>query len=466
MNPRQGAPITTIGLQQLPGWLFVISSGKIVFISPALMAWLGYEESSSLLGASAHGLLVRAPLHEPSRTSVPLILLRQDTSSVSLEMFEVPVSLNGEPGVLFWAPEKDTKRQAQSLCSGELSTVIAGLAHELNNPLTYLTLNLDFAGRELVRLEENQEFQGEALRQVTEALQVAREGVERLSAVVRDLRAFSRIKEGNRVVDPKRALELAIALVHNRLRHRAQLQLDFQDVIGVEVNEANLCESLVSLLLLLLRPLRDGAFSEHSLRIQLEQAGEGWVEYRFFVSGPQAQCNLEDSQEFTALQVRISSLGGSMFSQDSRVVLRLRGHLSEPSVLPVATAPSPSSQRGAPPRVLLVEEDLQVAEALRSLLKKDAEIEHVVSGRQAINVLLRDQQYQLILCDLTMPDISGVDVHEAVRRARPGVEQRIVFLSGGVFSQRTRDFLRSVPNRILDKPVDSASLLTLVHGLS
>lgn len=460
-----GPSVASFRLSELPGWSFAISSGRLAWLSPSLAAWLGYETSATLLGASSHALLAGTPPQGRTQGRVLLALLRRDGSLVHLEMAELEVSLGGEPSLLFWAPGQNAELQERPARSSRLSAVTAGLAHELNNPLTYLTLNLDFAERELGRLREGTEAEREgALLQTTESLRVAREGVERLSAIVRDLRAFSRAGEGIRVVDPRRLLELAFALTRNSLRHKARLQIELHDVADVDANEAELGQSLVGLLLLILHQIEDGASVEHLLEIRLEQANESTVEIKIAMSGPNAQQNLGNDPEFMGLQARIAAFGGQLVALGAEATLRLQVSGAERSSKPVTSIPPPS-QLSVRPRVLLIEDEPKIAEALRTLLGEEAEVDHVASGRQAIEVLLRDQRYQLILCDLMMPDIGGIDVHEAVRRARPGVERRIVFLTGGVFSQRTRDFLRSTPNRTLDKPVDPGLLLSLVRSL-
>ena len=80
-----------------------------------------------------------------------------------------------------------------------------------------------------------------------------------------------------------------------------------------------------------------------------------------------------------------------------------------------------------------------------------------------MDVLLADGAYDVILCDLIMPGLSGIDVYEELARQRPGVEQRIVFFTGGACSMRARRFLSRVPNRALEKPLRAQALLDAVR---
>ncbi|MCU0682693.1 MAG: response regulator [Polyangiaceae bacterium] len=83
------------------------------------------------------------------------------------------------------------------------------------------------------------------------------------------------------------------------------------------------------------------------------------------------------------------------------------------------------------------------------------------SGREAIALWARCD-YDFVLCDLLMPELTGMDVYEQVRAARPGAEQRMVFMTGGAFTERGQAFLATVPNQVLVKPFSPDELLRIV----
>lgn len=462
-----GAP-PQLGLrpQDLPGWAFVVAAGRVVYVSASLASWMGYEAAGSLVGAAV-STVVAGPL-SPARDQGRLLLalLRRDGVAVHVEMASIEVHLGDNVGQLFWAPGQGAELPSKPRRSSHMASLAAGLAHELNNPLTYLALNLGFVERELASLEGgplDAEAHQRSVRQALDALHIAKEGAERLSTIVRDLRAFSRAGDGIKPVDPRRTLEMALALTRNNLRHKTRLQLDIGDVGDVDANEAQLGQCFVSLLLAMTQGLPDGDVASHTLEVHLDQADPLDVELRLALAGPAAPAALGSDPDVARCRAQISSFGGELITHGASLVVRLRGADAPRSATTISSIP-PSSAPSSRPRVLLVEDDPQVADALTLLLGLEADVEHVDSGRLAIEVLLRDQSFQLILCDLMMPDIGGIDVHESIRRARPGVEERIVFLTGGAFTQRTRDFLRSMPNRTLDKPIDPALLLSLVRA--
>ena len=67
------------------------------------------------------------------------------------------------------------------------------------------------------------------------------------------------------------------------------------------------------------------------------------------------------------------------------------------------------------------------------------------------------------LCDLMMPEVTGMELYEWIKKRRPGVEQRMVFVTGGIFTQRAEDFLHEVPNPRLVKPFKPEKIKDLVR---
>jgi CheY-like chemotaxis protein len=89
----------------------------------------------------------------------------------------------------------------------------------------------------------------------------------------------------------------------------------------------------------------------------------------------------------------------------------------------------------------------------------------VTTGTEALTMLMRepdDKRYDLILCDLHMPEISGMDLHEKLVQLRPNMAERIVFMTGGAFTERSREFVSRVKNPCIDKPIDMRQLRQLV----
>ncbi|HVZ37496.1 MAG TPA: response regulator, partial [Polyangiaceae bacterium] len=151
-------------------------------------------------------------------------------------------------------------------------------------------------------------------------------------------------------------------------------------------------------------------------------------------------------------------------------VFRLR--LSVAEALAPSTDPLPSSDRRQPVGIvsspgrahLLVVEDEEAVAALmaRTLSQQACEVTTVNGGRGAL-AALEGKGFDLILCDLMMPGMSGEDLYREVVRRWPELARRFVFLTGGAFTPRGRQFLASVPAPVLEKPFQIAELVRLVN---
>jgi CheY-like chemotaxis protein len=89
-------------------------------------------------------------------------------------------------------------------------------------------------------------------------------------------------------------------------------------------------------------------------------------------------------------------------------------------------------------------------------------VETCNEASQALAWLKQGRRFDLILCDLMMPHMSGMDFHEEVSCCFPMQLPSLFFLTGGAFTQKTRAFLNSIPGRFLEKPFQSAELLRFV----
>lgn len=123
---------------------------------------------------------------------------------------------------------------------------------------------------------------------------------------------------------------------------------------------------------------------------------------------------------------------------------------------------APASRR---PRVLVIDDEPAVARSVRALLSRDHEVELAHDAAHAIERLLADASFDAVLCDLMMPGTTGMDVHERLERERPGLEQRVVYMTGGAFTPRARAFLERVPNPRLEKPFSLQDLDAALHAV-
>jgi CheY-like chemotaxis protein len=164
----------------------------------------------------------------------------------------------------------------------------------------------------------------------------------------------------------------------------------------------------------------------------------------------------------------VSSLGGEMRFESDADTTRFRVWL--PAVGATWSEPPPSSSVEPPPpvsgiraRVLVVDDDPGVGNALRVILEEEHSVTCVGSAAAALELLSSGVAFDVVFCDLMMPDAGGPELFERLRVDYPGLEQSVVFMTGGAYTAHAVEFLASVPNARIDKPFDLRALRRLVQ---
>jgi CheY-like chemotaxis protein len=113
--------------------------------------------------------------------------------------------------------------------------------------------------------------------------------------------------------------------------------------------------------------------------------------------------------------------------------------------------PTPPHGLHLRPRLLIVDDEPALLRALSHELERDHQVTTATSARAALELLARTT-FDVILCDLMMPEMTGMDLYAELRRAGEGVEERMVFMTGGAFTAAARGFLEATSNPCVEKP--------------
>jgi PAS domain S-box-containing protein len=348
----------------------------------------------------------------------------------------------------------------------------AGVAHEINNPLSFVIGNLDVLSHEPLSPEQR------------EVLADAREGAERVRQIVQDLRAFSRSNADElSPVDLASVIDFACTMAQNHIRHRARLEVEHGAVPRVLGVEARLGQVVLNLLVNAADAIPEGHMAENLIRIRTSVAGDevalevsdtgtgmspevaGRVFDPFFTTKPVGAG--------TGLGLSIShrivtDLGGTI-SVDSTpgrgttFRVGLRAAEQPESAPPPPAAPAAPASTGGVGRILIIDDEKALANALRRQLRPHAVVS-VTDGAEALRLLKEDRGFDLILCDLIMPEMTGMDVARALAAEAPEVLQRMVFMTGGAFTPAAEDFLRRGGHQVVEKPFDMRALHELIAG--
>jgi CheY-like chemotaxis protein len=110
-----------------------------------------------------------------------------------------------------------------------------------------------------------------------------------------------------------------------------------------------------------------------------------------------------------------------------------------------------------------VDDEPLIVQSLTKMLRSRATVVGETVAARALELILADPGFDAVVCDVMMPGMTGIDLHEHVAREKPDCAGRFVFITGGVYTSRARDYLARVPNERLDKPFDVAELIAAIE---
>jgi PAS domain S-box-containing protein len=357
-----------------------------------------------------------------------------------------------------------------------VGTLAAGVAHEINNPLAFISAHLD-----LITDEFGESLPGDLGLMLGET----RRGVDRIRNIVRGLQAFSRTDEDQRApLDVARVLDLAVLMAGTEIRHRAELVRNDAPLPAVVANQATLGQVFLNLLVNATESIPEGQTDQHRITISTRTDESGWgiIEIRDTGRGipREIQGQIFDPFFTTKPIGKGTGLGLSICHGIVRSIGGEIGFTSEPGAgavfrvaLPPALAPNrvldvqpavavESQQAATAPRttrVLIIDDEVVFANALRRLLSRDRHAITIVNdAKEAVVRAIAGERFDAILCDLMMPSMSGMEVHAQMMAIAPEQAARMIFLTGGAFSPSAKEFLARIPNTRFDKPCDLEAL--------
>lgn len=363
-----------------------------------------------------------------------------------------------------------------------VGSLAGGVAHQINNALTATRLSL---GR-LISFELARQPMTPIRQHRLELLQDAREGLARVEQITRELKSFARLDDAPAApVDVRDVVEAAVALAAHEIRHRAHLVTDLGEVPQVFGTEQGLRQVFLNLLLNAAQSLPESEADHNEVKVACwtDGSGNAVIEVSDTGSGIAAPDLSRIFEPFFTTRPLGAGLGlGLSVCHD--VVTAMHGTITAesslgkgtrmqvvlpPAARPAVRAPQPRHSTAAPDgdgrrRILIVDDDRPVAAAV-ALELEDHDVVVAGSGREAFEILRHDPGFDVVLCDLMMPEMSGMDLYTWLRPIEPSLVERFVFMSGGAFTPRAERFLAETTNPRLDKPFPPDELRRVIGGV-
>ena len=462
---------------------------------------------------------IRAAFGNLAQTSATFetVHRRKDGSTYDVEVSASGALVGDEPMVFTVSRDITEKKKIQaSLAQSDRLTsmgmLAAGVAHEINNPLAYVLYHMETLAKEMPACEQklrsfrntcqtivgNQPSQtlrndfydsfgaidfDKCHKRVCEAL----EGTRRIQDIASSLSTFSRVERRQLVaVDVHYTIECAANMAFNEIKYRAKFVKDFGNISTVMASEGHLSQVFLNLLINAVHSLEEGNVEDNEIRVRTWQEGETvCVEVRDTGKGiPQQNINRIYEPFFTTKSVGEGSGLGLSISRN--IVTGYGGQIEVESEvgkgtrfivrLPICAAYADNDEEvlddlleltaSATPagNILIIDDEVNILNALADILY-EYNVTTVSNAREGIALVEKQNDFDAILCDLMMPDTTGMAFHEWLSQHHPALTDRTIFVTGGAFTPNAREFLTQVDNVVLNKPFNLRELKQTVSEM-
>lgn len=501
-----------IFLESVNCGIFIINhEGVILEANKRVETMLGYARDK-IIGKTYLNIL--APNEVETNTLVEKLLLEKNIGptvtkikntqgkTLDIEYTIMSAVINDEQmflAILNDVTEIERLRQ-QALLNDKLATVgtlAAGIVHEINNPVAWVLTNLNFLKERLKKYENDikeyrfskddaythlEELKKE-LNSYHELVAESLEGIVQVKDIVRDLKGFTRIDERNEVhADIHDILNSAIKIASSQCKHKIKIQKLYADNIPKGMFErGKLQQVFLNLIINAVQSISElpeysdkenilqihTHLNKNEIYIDIADNGPGIspevlpkIFDPFFTTKP---TGIGTGLGLSICKEIIEQIGGRISLQTEigkgttfTIVIPLKVSKHSPKEI---TKPQGSSLI-APVRILVVDDEPTLLKTIQRILENQHKVTLAHGGQIALDLLKKnDFGFDIIITDLSMPTINGIDIYKYVKENAPGLEKHIIFMTGGTDSQHSKKFLNEVNNICVPKPFAKEELL-------
>ncbi|MEQ8279914.1 MAG: ATP-binding protein [Deltaproteobacteria bacterium] len=367
-----------------------------------------------------------------------------------------------------------------------LGTLTASVAHEINNPLTYVRGNVEMLGEELKTLA-NAGANPQAV-EWSAMMDDISEGTLRVQKIVQSLRTLGRATSQElNVVELRTVVDAAYRVCANELRHCARYRIiDDGTRPTVYADDSQLVQVLTNLMLNAAHAIGQGSASQNEVVVSLATASDETVFVEVRDTGPgmpeEVRAHIFDPFFTTKPKSHGTGLGlsiclgiitahGGEISVESevgagtRIRVTLPRHYTTDAPTTVTTRDPADRAEESRRSVLCVDDDGPVLRAIGRLIKAH-DVELIDDPLAALERLRDGATFDVLMFDLMMPTMTGAELYAEVASLRPELVERILILTGGSFHASTAAFEEQMADRLIQKPVTRQALLDAIERVT
>jgi PAS domain S-box-containing protein len=473
-------------VEALPDGAVLASAGSIRYANSKLAEMVG-ESGGDVVARGVCGLVLESEAdalsaHLAAATDgralpVELHLRRADGRRIPVEVTSTHLVVGGSPctvSVVRDTSERTIVRDQLLLADrmASMGTLAATIAHDINNPVAVVQANLDY-------MSEHLEGGGQVNDDVLSALADSREAVLSVGGIVRQLKAFSRVEDDAPVsLDVRGVIESSARMAQNQVHSRAQLVFEIDARLHVKAVPSRLGQVVLNLLVNAAQAIPQGAPEANSIVVRAFDEGEQVViEVEDTGTGMDAAVRARVFEPFfTTKPLGVGT--GLGLPVCERIVQAMGGRIEIAStpgvgstfrvVLPGFRAHAPLSEKriaartSTTSRVLAIDDEAALLNAISRVLGDSCELTTVGSATEALTLISSGARFEAILCDLTMPGMTGAAFHQELTRRAPDQASRVAVVSGGAVDPQVISYVERHQLPFLRKPFEAEELRALV----
>ncbi len=471
-------------VEGMPDALVIFQRGRLSYANSSARRLLALEDSTDPSLIRRSDALAAIDIAGEGGEQSRVVEVKSPGGPLFLEVRAFALTVDENPATISLArdvTEEHRLRERLALSDrlASIGTLATGVAHEINNPLSYILANLDFVAGELAALgggsKEPVAPTVEMLAELNSALGDAQGGAVRVQNIVQDMRKMARKDFGERApTDVPAIVRAAVEQARVSVGLRASLEMDVVDVPPVLASDSQLSQVIVNLVVNAAEAIPpDAPASRRHVKVSTRCVADGSIEIAVSDTGTGIPVEVRDKifdPFFTTKPVGVGtglglaichgivrSHGGTLtFDTEMGVGTTMRVRLPATTIAMPAPVPDRARSQTSTGRILVVDDEPAIGGAVSRLLKR-GKTEFESCARRALDRLVAGDRFDLIICDVRMPEMNGPELLTALRGRAPDQARALVFMTGALDERSEADLGRlGVP--VLQKPFNRDSL--------